>query len=57
MHCVIDTSVRGCGRLHVDQEAADVFTAIDRAAERIKTTVRRKINRHRDRKLRGKLND
>lgn len=52
MHCVIDAAIRGCGRLHIDQEAADLFQAVDMAAGRIKRSVRRRINRRRDVRLR-----
>lgn len=52
MHCCIEAAVRGAGSVMVEQDADDLFAAIDRAAGRMKRTVRRCINRRRDSRLR-----
>lgn len=52
MHCCIEAALRGGGSVMIEQDAEDLFTAIDKAAGRMKRTVRRSINRRRDTKLR-----
>ncbi|MEM7626200.1 MAG: ribosome-associated translation inhibitor RaiA [Planctomycetota bacterium] len=53
MHCCIEAALRGGGSVMVEQDAEDLFTAIDKAAGRMKRTVRRCLNRRRDTKLRA----
>ncbi|MEO1235771.1 MAG: HPF/RaiA family ribosome-associated protein [Planctomycetota bacterium] len=52
MHCCIEAAVRGAGSVLVEQDAPDLFEAIDRAAGRMKRTVRRAINRRRHAQMR-----
>jgi len=52
MHCCIEANVNGMGNVLVEQDAPDLFEAVDRAAGRLKRTVRRCINRRRDTRLR-----
>lgn len=52
MHCCIEAAIRGGGSVLIEQDDADVFTAIDKAAGRMKRTVRRSINRRRDSRMR-----
>lgn len=53
MHCCIEANLNGFGNVLVEQDAPDLFEAIDRAAGRLKRTVRRCINRRRDTKMRS----
>ena len=52
MHCCIEAAIQGCGSVVVEQDAPDFWAAIDRAAGRMKRTVRRCIARRRDGKER-----
>ncbi|MEM9883693.1 MAG: HPF/RaiA family ribosome-associated protein [Planctomycetota bacterium] len=52
VHCVIEAVLRRGGSVMVEQDAPDLFQAIDRGAGRLKRTVRRAINRKRDSQLR-----
>ncbi|QDU72203.1 HPF/RaiA family ribosome-associated protein [Mucisphaera calidilacus] len=48
MMCQMQVDVMGCGLLIVEQTDTDVYHAVDQAAERVKRTVRRAINKKRD---------
>ncbi|WP_428386591.1 HPF/RaiA family ribosome-associated protein [Mucisphaera sp.] len=48
MHCQMQVDVMGCGLVIVEQTDTDVYQAVDQAAERMKRTVRRAINKKRD---------
>ena len=52
MHCCVEAAIRGAGTIVVEQDAPDMFEAIDLAAGRLKRTVRRCLNRRRDSRLR-----
>ena len=52
MHCYIEAALRGGGSVLIEQDAEDLFTAIDKAAGRMKRAVRRCLNRRRDTRLR-----
>jgi ribosomal subunit interface protein len=53
MHCCVEAAIRGVGRVIVEQDAPNLFEAIDRAAGRLKRSVRRSLNRRRDTQLRA----
>ncbi|MEQ9453317.1 MAG: HPF/RaiA family ribosome-associated protein [Phycisphaeraceae bacterium] len=48
MYCQMQVDVLGCGLLIVEQTDADVYHAVDQAADRIKRNVKRAINKKRD---------
>ncbi|MEM7677550.1 MAG: HPF/RaiA family ribosome-associated protein [Myxococcota bacterium] len=52
MHCCIEAILKNGDSVIVEQDAPDLFQAIDKAAGRLKRTVRRCINRKRDSQLR-----
>ncbi len=53
IHCAIEAILKNGDSVMVEQDAADYFVAIDKAAGRMKRTVRRCINRKRDCQLRA----
>jgi len=52
IHCSIEAFLTNGDSVMVEQDSPDFFVAIDKAAGRMKRTVRRCINRKRDSKLR-----
>lgn len=46
--CTVRVSLTGAGDVHLRHVHADIYSAIDEAARRVKRTVRRRINRRRD---------
>lgn len=48
MRCQMLVSLRHAPRVVVEHHDRDLYVAVDRAAGRVKRTVRRKINRQRD---------
>ena len=46
--CTVRVAVVGAGDVHLRHVHADIYSAIDEAARRVKRTVRRRINRRRD---------
>lgn len=53
MHCQLQVDVMGCGLLIVEHTDTDVYHAVDQAADRLKRSVRRAINKKRDAAARG----
>ncbi|MEM8738014.1 MAG: HPF/RaiA family ribosome-associated protein [Planctomycetota bacterium] len=52
MHCCLEAALLSGGMVLIEQDSPDLFEAIDRAAGRLKRTVRRSLNRRRDTRLR-----
>lgn len=52
MHCCLQAVLKNGASVMVEQDAPDLFEAIDRAAGRMKRTVRRCINRKRETPIR-----
>lgn len=55
IHCCIEAAIQGRGNVVVEQEAPNLWAAIDQAAGRMKRTVRRCINKERDSQSRTRL--
>lgn len=53
IHCAIEALLKNGDSVMVEQDSPDYFVAIDKAAGRMKRTVRRCINRKRDSQLRS----
>ena len=49
MRCRVHVSLGPYGEVFIEQHDADMYAAIDRAADRVKRTVRRTLNKRRDR--------
>ncbi|MEM6853467.1 MAG: HPF/RaiA family ribosome-associated protein [Planctomycetota bacterium] len=52
IHCTLEAILKNGDTVMVEQNAPDHFVAIDKAAGRMKRTVRRCINRKRDSRIR-----
>ena len=50
MQCHVQVNLNHSGTVFIHQVHEDIYSAIDRAATRLKRTVRRRINRRRDAK-------
>lgn len=50
MRCQVRVELDAEGSVIVEQSDADVYSAIDRAADRVKRTVRRRIGKRRDKR-------
>jgi ribosomal subunit interface protein len=48
MQCHVEVDLAGLGTVIVEHSQADIYTAVDKAAGRLKRAVRRQINRRRD---------